>query len=58
MEDILATHTPVPLTDTQENEIEKILKEEREYYRKREFISEKAWNVYKHDLSSMDYPYA
>jgi len=37
---------PVLLADDQEKETEKILKEEREYYRKRGFISEKAWKIY------------
>lgn len=35
IEEILATHTPLPLTEDQDKEIEKILKEAREYYKKR-----------------------
>ncbi len=35
MEKILATHNPVPLTEDQDKEIEKILKEARKYYKTR-----------------------
>jgi len=57
-EEIVATHKPAPLTDLQEEELEKILKEEREYYLKMGLISQKAWDVYERDLSSSEYPYA
>jgi len=53
-----AASSESPLSDEQEKEIEKILGEEREYYRKRGLISEKAWSLYEQDLSSPDYPYA
>jgi len=35
MEEILTTHKPKPLTDSQEKEIEKILEEARKYYKKK-----------------------
>ena len=35
MEEILATHTPAPLTPSQEEDIDRILGEAREYYRKK-----------------------
>lgn len=38
MEEILARHKPKPLTPSQEEEIERILEEAREYYRKRDMI--------------------
>lgn len=33
MEKILATHKPMPLTEDQDKEIEKILEEARKYYK-------------------------
>jgi len=36
MEEILATHEPKPLTPSQEEDIERVLEEAREFYRKRE----------------------
>jgi len=35
MEEILATHKPTPLTDDQENAIENILEEARNYYKEK-----------------------
>ena len=35
MEEILATHKPTPLTDSQEEEIERILEKARKYYKER-----------------------
>jgi len=58
MEEILATHKSKPLTEAQENAIENILKEEREYYRKKGLISDTEWAAYKKDLESPNYPYA
>jgi len=58
MEEILATHKPKLLTEDQENAIENILKEEREYYRKKGLISDTEWAAYKKDLESPSYPYA
>ena len=58
VDEIVASHKPIPLTNAQEREMERILKEEREYYRKEELITEKAWRAYERDLSSQGYPYA
>jgi len=59
MEEILATHkVDPPLTDSQEEDIERILKEAREYYRKKGLISDTEWVAYKKDLESPNYPYA
>ena len=38
MEEILATHKPTPLTEDQDKEIERILKEARKYYKERGII--------------------
>ncbi|MEA1964073.1 MAG: trimethylamine methyltransferase family protein [Candidatus Aerophobetes bacterium] len=35
MDEILATHKPIPLTEDQDNEIERILEEARKYYQER-----------------------
>jgi len=59
MDKILATHkVDPPLTDNQENGIERILKEAREYYRKKGLITNEEWEAYKKDLKSPNYPYA
>ncbi len=47
MEEILATHQPMPLTLEQEQAIEDILKEAREYYRKKGLISDAEMADYK-----------
>ncbi|MFC1912185.1 trimethylamine methyltransferase family protein [Chloroflexota bacterium] len=46
MQNILSTHKPVLLSSKQETEIERILKEARDYYRKRGLISQHEWEVY------------
>ena len=56
--EILETHKlDKPLTDSQEEDVETILKEAREYYRKKGLITEKEWGNYKKDLTSKNYPY-
>ena len=57
MEEILATHKPTPLTPSQEEEVERILKEAREYYKKKGLISDAEWEVYMKTLESPNYPY-
>jgi trimethylamine--corrinoid protein Co-methyltransferase len=51
MEEILATHKPMPLTSTQEQAIQDILREARDYYRKKGLISGEEWAVYMKSLS-------
>jgi trimethylamine--corrinoid protein Co-methyltransferase len=58
LEEILATHNPAPLTPQQEQAIEDILKDAREYYRKKNMITDEEWTQYQKDLSSDNYPYA
>lgn len=57
MEQIIETHNPEPLSNNDEDAIENILEEARKYYRKRDLISDKEWDVYKKDLKSPEYPY-
>jgi trimethylamine--corrinoid protein Co-methyltransferase len=59
VEEILAIHKPTPLTPTQEADIGRILKEAREYYRKKGMISDEEWELYQEEvLKSPDYPFA
>jgi len=58
-EEILAAHKPQPLTPNQQEDIGRILKEAREYYRKKGLISEEEWKIYQENvLKSPDYPFA
>ena len=57
MEKILATHKPIPLTPSQEEDIERILEEAREYYKKRGMISEEEMVAYRKSMKSPNYPF-
>jgi trimethylamine:corrinoid methyltransferase-like protein len=57
MEEILATHKVTPLPPEQEQAIEDILKDARQYYRKKGLISDEEWTLYQEDLNSPNYPY-
>jgi hypothetical protein len=57
MEKIIETYKPELLSNGEEEAIENILKEAREYYRKKGLISDKEWDAYKEDLKSPGYPY-
>jgi trimethylamine--corrinoid protein Co-methyltransferase len=52
MEEILATHKPMPLTAAQEQVVENMLNEARAYYRKKGLISDEEWTVYMKALKS------
>lgn len=52
MEEILATHQPKPLSSDQEQAIEDILNDAREYYRKKDLITDEEWSVYMKTLMS------
>jgi trimethylamine--corrinoid protein Co-methyltransferase len=54
MEEILATHKPTPLTPHQEQAIEDILTEARQFYRDRGTISDEEWSTYMKELASGD----
>ena len=56
--EIIESHqVDLPLTESQEEDIERILSEAREYYRKKGLITDKEWEEYRKDLSSRNYPY-
>jgi len=57
MEEILATHNPVRLSTSQETEVERILQEARNYYRRQGAISTEEDALYADDLRSSGYPY-
>jgi len=46
-----------PLTDSQEEDIERILREARKYYKDKGLITNKEWEDYQKDLASKNYPY-
>lgn len=52
VEEILATHKPKPLTPAEEQIVEDILKEAREYYRKKGLITDEEWTAYMKTLGS------
>jgi trimethylamine--corrinoid protein Co-methyltransferase len=54
MEEILATHKPAPLTPEQEQAVEEVLKEARQFYRDRGTISDSDWSTYLQTLELGD----
>ena len=52
MEQILATHEPLPLTAKQEQAVEDVLIEARDYYRDRGLISDSEWDEYRKVIGS------
>jgi hypothetical protein len=52
MADLLTTHEPTPLTPDQEQAIEDILAEARDYYRDKGLITAGEWSAYAETLSS------
>ncbi len=52
MAQILATHHPIPLTPAQEQAVEDILNEARQFYRDRGTISDAEWSVYMKTLEA------
>ena len=57
MEEILATHKPQPLTPKQEEDVERILEEARQYYQKKDLISDEEMVEYRKSMKSPNYPY-
>jgi trimethylamine:corrinoid methyltransferase-like protein len=53
MQEILATHEPMPLTPAQEQAIEDVMNEARSYYRKQGLISDREWAEYMKTLKSV-----
>jgi len=58
VEDILANHKPISLTNRHEQEIENILKDARNYYRKNGLIKDDEWHLYQKSLALDTYPFA
>jgi trimethylamine--corrinoid protein Co-methyltransferase len=54
MDDILATHQPLPLTDEQERAVEKMLGDARDHYRSEGLISDEEWAVYMQTLDDIN----
>ena len=52
--EILETHKVKPLTAKEEQTISDIMKEAREYYRKKDLIPEDEWSVYRKTLKKYD----
>ena len=52
VESILGEHTPVPLTQDQERNVEDVLLEAREYYRANGLLAEDEWGPYMEALES------
>ncbi len=52
--EILETHTPTPLTDAQEQAVEDVLTEARDYYRGKGLITDTEWSAYMEELSLGD----
>lgn len=59
MEKILTTHrVSIPLTSSQEDDIGRILKEARKYYREKGMISDEQWEIYQREVLNLpDYPF-
>jgi len=57
MENILANHQPIPLTPSQEEDVERILEEARQYYKKKGMISDEEMAGYRKSMKSTNYPY-
>ncbi len=52
MDDILAKHQPLPLTDEQERAVEKMLDDARDHYRSERLISDDEWDLYMRALEA------
>jgi trimethylamine--corrinoid protein Co-methyltransferase len=57
MQEILATERPKPLTPSEEEDIERILEEARQYYKKRDLISDEEMVTYRKCMKSATYPH-
>jgi hypothetical protein len=55
IQEILDQHKIKPLTDREEKVISGIMKEAREYYKKKGLISDEEWTIYLKTLESAGY---
>jgi hypothetical protein len=51
VQEILATHQPIPLSDSEEEAVEDVLKEARDHFRGKGVISDAEWSVYMKQLT-------
>ena len=58
MKNLLEKHTVPSISPEQEQQLEDILQDARNWYRKTGRITEEEWKIYQEDLCSPDYPYA
>ena len=58
MKSLLEKHTVPSISPEQEQQLEDILQDARNWYRKTGRITEEEWKIYQEDLCSPDYPYA
>jgi trimethylamine--corrinoid protein Co-methyltransferase len=56
-EEILRTHKTIPLSSSQENDLELVLKEARQYYKDKELMTTDEERAYNESMSSSNYPY-
>ncbi len=56
-EEILKTHKATPLTSSQEDNVEHVLEEAREYYREKELMTTEEISAYNESMKSTKYPY-
>jgi len=56
-ENILKTHKVTPLTSSQESNVELVLEEAREYYKKKELMTAEEISTYNKSMKSPNYPY-
>ena len=54
VEEILANHKPLPLSDSEDQALEDILVEARNHYRAKGMISDDEWAAYMTELESTD----
>ncbi|MCK5212685.1 MAG: trimethylamine methyltransferase family protein, partial [Dehalococcoidia bacterium] len=57
MDDLVATHKPMPLTPSQEDAIERVLEEARTYYLKKGLITDDEMREYRDSMKSPNYPF-
>ena len=57
-ESIIKNYKPTMLEQAVEDQIEIILQDARNYYRKKGMISDEEWRIYEKDLNSPNYPFA
>jgi trimethylamine--corrinoid protein Co-methyltransferase len=58
LEQLIAAQPQSIITESQEQDLEYILNEARNHYRKKGLISDEEWHIYQEDLGSTEYPFA